>query len=115
MRVQSYNVFPHVYDASTIDFLEIPISLNMVGRPCETWMKMEREADVEERESKATHVDSFFGLASANTTVIEARINVDRDALEFISRMTPYVAITDRDIPRFNRKLQKFYFLNETL
>ena len=27
-------MFPYIYDASTIDFLEVPISLNMMATPC---------------------------------------------------------------------------------
>ena len=34
MRVKTFDIFPDDYDASTVTFMRVPISLNMVARPC---------------------------------------------------------------------------------
>ena len=33
-RVDKFRIFPEHYDASSVTFLRVPISLNLVARPC---------------------------------------------------------------------------------
>ena len=35
-RVGNFNIFPDDYDTSTLSFINIPISLNIITRPCVT-------------------------------------------------------------------------------
>ena len=88
-RVSQFNMFEHGADSSTVSFLGLPISLNIVARPCPN-----------PNPNPNPNPDS----------------NIPEDEVYFGHHATPYFRPNDYEIPEYDSTRKEFYtYKNMTL